>query len=306
MVRWLRGHTTRFDRRMGVDVPHSSSVDGFRLAYDRYGSGRPVVLLHGWPGDRTDYDVLGSALADSVEVIAPDLRGFGESDKHPADPEQVYSGAGQARAVGALMDELGVTGAVVAGYDVGSFVAQTVASTRPDLIKALVVSPPLPGAGQRVLEFHSVEEFWYTSFHRLKLAEEIVDGHPAIVRAYLRHFWNHWSGPGFAVDEKRLDHLSQAYSAPGAFLASVMWYRSSSNPVTAYANETVPALEDRLRTPTTILWQEHDPIFPLAWSDRLDDFFIDYTFTRLEGVGHFTPLEATEHFVTAIKERSAA
>jgi pimeloyl-ACP methyl ester carboxylesterase len=265
-----------------------------------------VVLLHGWPGDRTDYDVLGPALADSVEVIVPDLRGFGASDKHPADPEQAYSGAGQARAVSALLDELGVTTAVFVGYDVGSFVAQTVARTRPDLVKALVVSPPLPGAGERVLELRSFEEFWYTSFHRLTLAEEIVDGRPAAVRAYLRHFWNHWSGPGFTVDENRLDHLTQAYSAPGAFLASVMWYRSSSNPVKAYANETVPAPEDRLSTPTTILWQEHDPIFPLAWSDRLDDFFADHTFIALDEVGHFTPLEATGHFVTAIKQRSAA
>jgi pimeloyl-ACP methyl ester carboxylesterase len=52
-----------------------------------------------------------------------------------------------------------------------------------------------------------------------------------------------------------------------------------------------------------ILWQEHDPIFPIAWADQLDHFFTNYKFERLSGVGHFTPLEATEKFAAAIIER---
>ncbi len=123
----------------------SSATDGFRLAYDRYGSGPPVVLLHGWPGDRTDYRDLAPRLARFAEVVVPDLRGFGHSDKHLLElGESLYSGAGQARSVVGLIEELGLGPAVIAGYDVGSFVAQTVARTRPDLVRALVVSPPLP------------------------------------------------------------------------------------------------------------------------------------------------------------------
>ena len=82
-------------------MPQSAPVDGFSLAYDRAGTGEPVVLLHGWPGDRTDYRVLGPALAlaTSCDVIVPDLRGFGESDKHRADPAEQYSPAAQARSV---------------------------------------------------------------------------------------------------------------------------------------------------------------------------------------------------------------
>jgi pimeloyl-ACP methyl ester carboxylesterase len=98
---------------------------------------------------------------------------------------------------------------VVAGYDVGSFVSQTLAAMRPDLVKALVISPPLPGAGQRVLELTPVREFWYTSFHQLELARQLVDGKRDAVRAYLRHFWSHWSGPDYVVDEKRIDHLAR-------------------------------------------------------------------------------------------------
>src|SRR6516162_8774358 len=51
--------------------------------------------------------------------------------------------------------------------------------------------------------------------------------------------------------------------------------------------------QERLTTPTTILWQEHDPIFPTAWSDRIGEFFTDYELKFLPEVGHYTPLEAT-------------
>jgi len=281
----------------------SSATEGFKIAYERSGSGDPVVLLHGWPGDHSDYDQLVPLLTDYADVLVPDLRGFGLSDKHEADPEQIYSGKGQARAVIALMDELGLKNAIVCGYDVGSFISQTIASLRPDLVKALVISPPLPGAGDRVLALKQAMEFWYTSFHNLELFGALIDGKRDAARAYLHHFWSHWSGSGYVVDEQRIDHLADVYSAPGAFNASVAWYRSSSNPVTAYATEAAPATADRLKTPTTILWQETDPIFPIAWSDRLDDFFVNYTLQRLAGVGHFTPLEATETFAAAVRKR---
>lgn len=280
----------------------SSITEGFKLAYERSGSGDPVVLLHGWPGDHTDYDHLVPLLTDHADVLVPDLRGFGQSDKHDADPQQFYSGQGQARAVIALMDELGIEQAIVCGYDIGSFISQTIASMRPDLVKALVISPPLPGAGDRVLELKEAMEFWYTSFHNLELFGTLVDGKRDAARAYLHHFWSHWSGPAYVVDETRIDHLADVYSAPGAFNASVAWYRSSGNPVTAYATEVAPAPADRLKTPTTVLWQETDPIFPIAWSDRLDEFFVNYRLQRLPGVGHFTPLEATETFAAAIRE----
>ena len=194
----------------------------------------------------------------------------------------------------------------MAGYDVGSFVSQTIAAMRPQLVKALVVSPPLPGAGQRVLELGPVTEFWYTSFHQLDLAKHLVDGNRDAVRAYLHHFWSHWSGPNYIVDEKRIDHLADVYSARGAFIASVNWYRSSSNPVTAYAAESRPSPGKRLATPTTILWQDQDPIFPYRWSNQLGAFFEDYSLERLSGTGHFTPLEATDRFAEAIKQRLAS
>ena len=78
-------------------VASSAPVDGFRLAYDRVGSGPAVVLLHGWPGSRRDYEDLVPLLTGAFDVVAPDLRGFGESDRHDHDQPAAYSADGEVR-----------------------------------------------------------------------------------------------------------------------------------------------------------------------------------------------------------------
>jgi pimeloyl-ACP methyl ester carboxylesterase len=280
----------------------SAPVDGFALAYDRSGAGDPVVLLHGWPGDRTDYAALVPLLEDGAEVVVPDLRGFGASDKHPAPPAEAYAAPAQARSVLGLVDELGLANPVLAGYDIGSRIAQAAARAAPERVRALVISPPLPGGGRRVLEPEAQREFWYQPFHNLRLVEDLLDGRPMAVRPYLRHFWSHWSGPGFEPDDRRLDHLTGVYSPPGAMTASVAWYRAGSGMVAMSLAEQAPAPADRLAVPTTVLWPEHDPLFPPAWSDRLGEFFSDVEVRHLAGVGHFSPVEAPEAFAAAIRD----
>jgi pimeloyl-ACP methyl ester carboxylesterase len=281
-----------------------TTVDGFRLAYDRVGQGPAVVLLHGWPGDRTDYRAMVPLLAPSTDVVVPDLRGFGESDKHPLDPTAQYTADAQARSVVALIEELGLDRPVIAGYDIGSRIAQTVAKHRPDLVRALVLSPPMPGIGQRILTAQAQPEFWYQAFHQLELATELIDGRPDAVRAYLRHFWSHLSGPRFELSEEHLEHLVTVYGSPGAFVASIGWYRAGAGAVARSVAEQAPRPEDRIAVPTTVLWPEHDPLFPRAWSDRLDEFFADVRLRHLDGVGHFTPLESPDAFAEAISAAS--
>jgi pimeloyl-ACP methyl ester carboxylesterase len=239
----------------------SAPVDGFRLAYERVGAGPPVVLLHGWPGDRTDYEALVPRLAGRADVIVPDLRGFGASDKHAEPPAEAYSAAAQARSVVGLIRELGLEPPMIAGYDIGSRIAQAIARDVP---------------------------------------EEVLDGDPTAVRAYLAHFWRHWSGPAFELTDARLDHLAEVYGAPGAMAASVGWYRAGSGMVaSSLAEGDAPT---PITTPTIVLWQSDDPLFPRAWSDRLDRFFSDVELRPLDGVGHFTPLEAPDAFAQAIDE----
>jgi pimeloyl-ACP methyl ester carboxylesterase len=280
-------------------MPRSAPVDDFELAYDRSGSGSPVVLLHGWPGDRSDYRALRPLLADGLDLVVPDLRGFGASDKHRVDPVAGYAAAAQARSVVGLVEELELGPVVLAGYDIGSRIAQTIARTSPELVRALVIAPPLPGAGERVLTPDAQREFWYQAFHQLALAESLVDGKPDAVRAYLRHFWSHWSGPSFQLADADLDALVDGYAAPGAFTASIAWYRAGSGTVAASLAETVP--EDRIAQPTQVLWPDHDPLFPRHWSDRLDAFFSDATVTAVPHAGHFVPLEAPGAFASALR-----
>jgi pimeloyl-ACP methyl ester carboxylesterase len=285
-------------------MPFSAATDGFRLAYDRSGHGPPVLLLHGWPGDRGDYREVVPRL-DGLDVIVPDLRGFGESDKHREDPATAYSAAAQARSVMALIGELGLDGLVIAGYDVGSRIAQAIAADRPGLLRGLVVAPPLPGIGARILGATAQREFWYQSFHQLELAEQLIDGRPDAVRAYLAHFWSHWSGPAFELSDGELDRVAGLYSAPGAFVASIGWYRAGAGSVARSLAEQAPPPGERVHVPTTVLWPGHDPLFPAEWSDRLGDFFDQVRLRMMPSAGHFSPLEAPGMFAEEIRAAAA-
>jgi pimeloyl-ACP methyl ester carboxylesterase len=277
-------------------MARSTPVDGFSLAYDRHGAGAPAVLLHGWPGHRGDYRDVAARLEPHAELVVPDLRGFGESDRHDRPPKEAYSADAQAASVLGLIDELGLDRPVLVGYDVGSRVARAIAATRPDAIRALVLSPPMPGAGERILH---TDEYWYQPFHRLALAENLLDGNPDAVRAYLRHFWEHWSAPGWALAPERFDEIVALYARPGAFTSSIAWYRSGSGGVATALSERAPAPADRIAVPTIVLWPELDPLFPPDWSDRLGEFYADFELQGLAGVGHFVPLEAPDSVAEA-------
>ncbi len=284
-------------------MERSAPVDGFSLAYERHGSGdAAVVLLHGWPGDHEDWRevVLRLVAHGGATVLVPDLRGFGASDRHVSDDAEAYAAPGQAASVLGLMRELGLKPAVIGGYDVGSRIAQQMARAAPDAVRALVIAPPVPGAGARVLSEGAVREFWYQSFHRLELAERLLDGNPGAVRAYLEHFWEHWSGPAFTPEPTQLDRLAATYGVPGAFTASIGWYRAGSGTFARSLAEQTPAPEDRIAVPTTVLWPAHDPLFPIEWADRIDAFFSAVTLHRLPDAGHFSPLEAPAEFAAAI------
>jgi hypothetical protein len=63
-----------------------------------------------------------------------------------------------------------------------------VARHRPDLVQALVLTPPLPGIGERIPTPSAQQEFWYAPFHQLPLADELIDSRPDAMRSHLHHF----------------------------------------------------------------------------------------------------------------------
>jgi pimeloyl-ACP methyl ester carboxylesterase len=285
-------------------MPRSAPVDGFRLAYERHGGGTPVVLLHGWPGSAADHADVRDRLVDApADVLVPDLRGFGATERPAAARPAAFGADGQAASVLGLLAELGLRQAVLVGYDVGSRVAQAMTRRDPRSAKALVLAPPLPGVGDRILTPEAQREFWYQPFHQLPLADALIDGRPSLVRAYLTHFWEHWSGPAWSPERNALDRLVTLYARPGAFAASIAWYRAGAGTVAQASAERPPRRIDRLAAPTTVLWPDSDPLFPLAWADRLDDHFEHVELRVLREVGHFVPLEAPDAMARAIRER---
>ena len=90
------------------------------------------------------------------------------------------------------------------------------------------------------------------------------------------------------------------YGPPGAFAASIAWYRAGAGSVAASLAERAPEPSARIAVPATVLWPEHDPLFPRAWSDRIGEFFAAAELAWLDSAGHFSPLEAAGEFAAAI------
>jgi pimeloyl-ACP methyl ester carboxylesterase len=102
------------------------------------------------------------------------------------------------------------------------------------------------------------------------------------------------------LTDDHLDHLVSVYAEPGAFTASISWYRAGAGAIARSVTERPPPLGDRTAAPTTVLWPDLDPLFPTAWSDRLDDYFASVRLQHIDGVGHFTPLECPHDFAAAL------
>ncbi|WP_308257849.1 alpha/beta fold hydrolase [Pseudonocardia lacus] len=283
-------------------------ADGHRVHLTRGGRtdrGAPsVVCLHGWPGAWFDYRLLRPLLEPDADVVLPDLRGFGGSDR-PDLPPEGYSRAAQARVVLSVLDALGIERAVLVGYDVGSAVAVQVARDAPDRVVGLALGNPMnPAAGPRLLAPGHRGEFWYQDFHQLELATALVDGEPRAVAAYLGHFYRHWGGRQGPLGPAHLAALVRVYAEPGAFTAGLNWYRSGSSslPVAvAAATGVAPPAPPPVEVPSAVVWGAADPLFPLPFSEGLEAMLPGHSFTVLDDVGHFVPLEAPGELAAAVR-----
>src|SRR4051812_9460789 len=95
-------------------------VRGIEMAYDDTGRGPAVVLLHGYPFNRSMWREQAEALSASYRVIAPDLRGHGETTVAAGDEPATMDE--MARDVAALMEELDIRRATVGGLSMGGYV----------------------------------------------------------------------------------------------------------------------------------------------------------------------------------------
>ncbi len=129
-------------------------VNGVELAFEHAGGGGvPLLLLHGWPETRLIWERNVAALAGvGFEVIAPDLRGFGDSALAPDDRYDVAAHSHDMAAL--LREELGHERVVVCGGDVGGVIAQDLSLRHEGLVERLVlfntIAPVLPGASGEI------------------------------------------------------------------------------------------------------------------------------------------------------------
>lgn len=130
-------------------------IDGRRYAWRVLGAGPPLILLNGYTGTAADWEpTLLGELAASFTVLAPDHRGMGESEL--GDP-QVLTIDGMADDVAALMDARDIERAVIVGWSMGGFVAQSLAVRAPARVSALVLMASDPGGP---LAIRATPEHW--------------------------------------------------------------------------------------------------------------------------------------------------
>jgi pimeloyl-ACP methyl ester carboxylesterase len=142
-----------------------------KLHYVRKGTGDPVILLHGWPGFWYDWRYVLPKLSLNFDVIAPDFRGFGESDKPQLLPHEGYAPEHLANDIMNLLKELDLGKVIIVAHDIGATIAQTIARQHVEMVKGMVLlNPPYPGIGNRRFDPSIQKEFWYQHFHNLPLA----------------------------------------------------------------------------------------------------------------------------------------
>ena len=264
-------------------------ANGAAFHVARTGRGRPLILLHGWPEFWLTWEPVMIRLADRFLLIAPDLRGFGDSDK-PAGP---FGPEDHAADVLALLGALDIGRVGMVGHDVGGAAMQPLARKAPDrLVGMFFFDFVYPGIGPRMGAPDRLNEIWYQSFNQLEVAPALIGATAESCRTYIEYFLRHWAHRKNAFDDV-LDAFADNFLKPGNLAGGFAHYRASHSGRLAMMKGEAPALPP-IATPTCIRWAQHDPLFPYAWTDRLGETFADLDLAPFPGVGHFPHREDPE------------
>jgi pimeloyl-ACP methyl ester carboxylesterase len=224
----------------------TARVNGIRLHYVIAGQGPPVVLLHGWPQTWYQWRKIIPPLARRYTVVAPDLRGYGESDK----PASGYDKRTMAADVHALVHALGHVRIRLVGHDRGARVAHRYALDYEDEVERLALLDIIPTrvAWER-LDARSGPGYWHWLFHMVPDLPELLVG--ANVEAYLRHFFRDWSYQTGVFTPEDIAVYVHAQTQPGALRAGFEDYRAGGTVDLAHDRADAGR---RLVAPTLVLW----------------------------------------------------
>jgi len=197
-----------------------AEVNGLRMHYLVAGqSGSPVILLHGYAQNSRMWRPLMAELAKAHRVIAPDLRGFGDTTKAKSG----YDKKTMAQDVHALARSLDIRRAGIVGHDIGLMVAYAYAAQYPtDVERIALLDAFIPGVGDTTNLF-LLKDLWHFHFYGpTPLA--LVKGRE---RIYFEHFWNDFAAdPAKSVSEADRRFYAKKYAQPGAMKAGMEVFRA--------------------------------------------------------------------------------
>jgi pimeloyl-ACP methyl ester carboxylesterase len=261
-----------------------ANINGVRLHYLIAGKGDPVILLHGYAETSRMWRPLIVELAKTRTVIAPDLRGFGQSSK----PISGYDKKTMAQDVHALATSLGYQRASIVGHDIGLMVAYAYAAQYPTEVNRIVLMDAfLPGVG----DWKSVwllRDLWHFHFYG-ETPLKLVAGRE---RIYFEHFWNDFAAdPKHSVPEADRRFYAAAYAQPGAMRAGFEVFRAFEQDAKDFAQFA----ETKLTMPMLVLAGEKASGNFLIEQGRLVD--TDVQGVVIKGSGHWLMEEAPRQVI---------
>ncbi len=263
-------------------------VNGIQMYVEDEGSGTPVLLLHGFPDSSQLWRHQIPALAQAgYRVIAPDLRGFGQSDR-PANKD-AYKMETLLGDVFGLLDTLGVERCHLVSHDWGAFLGWAMCIFAPDKVDrhvALSVGHP---AAFRDAGMRQREMSWYILLFQYEgLAEETIQ---ADDWKFLRDFTR---------DHPECDAWIRDLSRPGALTAGLNWYRANANP----ADSALASVEFPPSTvPTLGVWSDGEYYCGEEQMKNSEQHMkAEWRYERVEGAGHFIPIDQPETVTRLILE----
>jgi len=251
-------------------------VDGVGIEYEVAGAGRPVVLLHGFPDTGRLWRHQVPALAGAgFQVIVPDLRGYGGSDK--PGPVDAYSIPVLAGDVLAVLAELGIGRAHVVGHDWGAALTWALAAFAPDSVDhAVVMSVGSPVTFLRTLEQR--QRSWYMLLFQF----------PGVAERWLSE--DNWANFRSWAGHPDADQVIAELEANGSLTPGLNWYRANIGPE-AWAGP--PVQLPPVQAPVMGLWSTGDPALgEVQMTDSARSVAGPWRYERLDGPGHWLQLEA--------------
>jgi pimeloyl-ACP methyl ester carboxylesterase len=253
--------------------------------------GEPVVLLHGFPETARAWRFQLPALAEAgFHAVAPDLRGYGGSDRPPAVED--YAARTLVGDVAGLIRALGHDAAHVVGHDWGGSLAWGLAGTRPELVRSLTIlnAPQGPvSARLRREEPRQQAKSWYMLLFQFPgVAEAWLSDDDF---ANLRRFVFDHAAPGTFPPEER-ETFVDALRADGALTAALNYYRANMPPASWLRDPPDPP---EITVPTMIIWGEEDAYMDPQLLERTAATVTGpLRIERLAGVSHWVQEEVPD------------